>query len=361
MIEAIGRVITTGITKPVAVPNETSNIKPYIDDGPSDEQQVILPFPIALVQPAKVNYISYDDSREEVLGALDRVWRSGDLFKGITTPDSNFYLDYVTQLTTWVEKNSNFLHNQAINGAESFKREFFGIAFSDRLSHLSKSAFLTQVLELRLMDVNITPVLTSARKNMQSKKNGYRNEIFAGWYLAKFIFNLKPGPSILFSHSKIFQSYKVNPEKHLVTSEDNYRREIDIHIEDCLVSVKSCDTKLSRQISDLFYIITKPENNLSNKISRLILVKTVEESGQLNPHYRASPEYRSLKNKIVEGAIEKISALECPEESKEIILQCKNKLLNPDKIEIFFLPKLEDFETISTWIKKHYEFQDKIS
>ena len=324
------------------------------------------------------SYFSDMDTPKCTLIKIDDLWRESELFKRVHEPESNFYTNYLCELASAVKRHHKYLADLEkvinTNGLTPFEKEFIELTKRGDLTGLQKSVCLTQAFELALLGIIPTPVLITInsirdnhlneRENKPNKKpngensKGYRQELQAGWFLAKFIYQLESSNSNAnnFIHSIILNGVKRTKRRKEDKVGEVFQREIDIFTEDALVSVKTRDNKFYEQIRDLFFILLDDKIfNLRDRIEKIILIKCAEEPKQFLPSHMDTRDYSKLKEEVLDQSrisIEQYSAL--PGEDEKIFRQ----LISKHGIDIYFIPSVNDPQAIEKWIKHRYEYLD---
>ena len=330
-----------------------------------------------------VSGLSIKDSAEELLFKIDSIWRENKLFVKSHNPEDSFYYEYLSDLQYIAESNEReFVSlNDPVSikkSRSSFLKEFVDICNKTDLSAFQRSILATQALELALLGANPTRVLI----NIKASNNGnigYRNELLAGWFLAKFIYELSPTKPFKFVHSEMlptihdYRRDKETKEEKLTRMPHSFVREIDISANDSLTSVKSGRNHFIEQISDLFFVVADNNgingSNLKYRIKKLILIKTVEKPEHLSPNYKHSQEYQNLKATIVSTTRNKIEELYPPETQPANFQDCYKRLISTHGISIYYLPHIESEKDKASdkdwtidfkiWLKNNYAELDK--
>ncbi|MBI3590743.1 MAG: hypothetical protein HY094_05105 [Candidatus Melainabacteria bacterium] len=294
------------------------------------------------------SFISNLEDRNTILKGIDLVWRSGSLFSNLDNPNNDFYTQYIKVLLHILKANSNYFsnlmfsrHTMYENTDNNFQDEFISLANKTDLSGLSKSLHLTQALELGLLGINPTPVLAHINKHTSYNSQGYRYELLAAWYLAKFIY--KPDPEVLnqIKLSEILPRYKRDINNHKI-SKWRYRNEVDIVTGDALVSVKSGKSSLSCQVRDLFFaVIDDKDKNLKEKVQKLILINGSKSNVDLE--------------KQIHEARKMIKKFECPSWCDNTKFESYlNRLVSKEGIVLYSMPSLYNFAGLKNWIENNY-------
>lgn len=333
----------------------TSNITPCTARRPTTATVVNLIF-----------FSPQDNTKEELLYKIDEHWRDGTLFKKAGEPNANFYSRYTEELRTVVDLNEDYfaLFPKSDSSKYNFRDEFISLSENGDLTLLQRALILTQALELALLGVDPSSVLASINQNVTSSGDhakGFRNELLAGWFLAKFIYQLDPQITFKFTHQDMLPTFSRDDRSKVVRQP--YRREVDIHTEDALVSVKSNKNNFPRQIRDLFFIVTDSipiGGDLKDKIKTLILIKTAEDKEQFSPHFKQTNRYKKIKDETIAEARKAIEEFQFPTQYKEAFLTCYRELVSNHGINIYFLPFLDCAKDLKDWIEKNYEAMDEI-
>ncbi|GEM_PF-2838018 len=340
------------------------------------------------------------DSNEDLLLKIDSIWREDKLFTRSSSPEDNFYYEYLSDLQQIVETNKSEFSSllEPVKKKRPFVREFTELCNNTYLNAFQRAFCATQALELALLGANPTGVLRSINKaNGWDGTKGFRNELLAGWFLAKFIYQLSPSKQFKFVHSELLHTIHgySNPKKkekvankvEIVTNQEikdtndkekvtklpqPLDREVDITTADSLVSVKTSGNHYAEQICNLFFMVADNRgingSNLKNKINKLILIKTAEKPEQLLPNYKDRPEYWELKDKIIADVRRKVEEL-YPLESQEVSFKdCYNRLISKHGIDLYYLPPVESIveekdcvRELRDWIDENYRALDKIT
>lgn len=309
-------------------------------------------------------YFSDLTNRRKVLEGIDQVWRSGNLFSR-NGQDIEFFNNYIELMSNIVNANpayfSALTYPWAIkNGTKStsFDKEFKRLITKDKTSSLTKALILTQLVELALLGINPTRVLGRINQNGGVHANGFINEIFATWYLAKFIYKITPdNGTSCFNLSVELPAFKKQKGKR---DEGPFlkliSREIDIVNGNALGSVKSGEHSFSTQIRDLFFTVTADKTNaLQTRTNKLLLLKTADMARQLSPDYQATHEYDEIKRDAINDARKSIREARLTADESNLL----TRLVSTEGIDIYFLPHIDNGSEINNWIQQNYRFLDE--
>ena len=289
----------------------------------------------------------------EMLSGIDTLWRSNTLFR----KEINLS-EYIVDLLKVVEIDSDNYLKLLGDSKTDFKQQFSSLFKHPDLSLLQKAFCLIQALELALVGVDATPVLKkinqsriipSGSLNFGDNTRGYRGELLASWFLAKFIYKLDAISGEQFKHSVVFSSSDNNKQVPRSTGE------VDLVIHDALASVKfksRYKNYFVAQVCDLFFRVIG--HRLQDRIKKLILVRKANNSYEFSPDYIETREYESLNKQI------KI-------EAERVIFQqykCENHyrdyFRNLD-VKVYFVPDLEDTDKLREWIELNYDWSDQVN
>ncbi len=385
-----GKIIGLGFTNPVSRIQPTDNdqtLKEIQDtdntphQGTNGTTQKNTPVALRIPEPAlirnhHVSHFSPRDDKQALLFKLNEIWESGHLFSRHRDPDSNFYDDYIEELTSIVDAEGaeKRYFSELGNNYLDFRTKFQTLKNLNvrDLTTLQKAICLTQAIDLALLGVNITPVLNKinrayvkatvpngkgeTRKFTTSKSTqGFRQELQAGWFLAKFIYQLEPSASNLNSFTHLAMLKTFNRNKHNPDGTPlRVTKEADIFTEDALVSIKSHFNDFNLQINDLFFMIVDDKDlNLRDKIKKIILIKCAENSNQFKPNFMSTVPYKDIKNYAINTGSDSIkkSAVLTPEDEKLL-----NRLVSNHGLDIYFIPSVNEIYDQKLWIEKYHEF-----
>ena len=317
-------------------------------------------YDLVLPEQQFTQYFSDLTNRRKVLEGIDQIWRSGNLFSR-NGQDTEFFKGYIDVLSGIVNANteyfSGFTYPWAVrNGTKStsFDKEFKGLVTRDGTSSLTKALILTQLVELGLLGINPTRVLTRINQNGGVHANGFINEILASWFLAKFVYKINPdeGPS-RFHLSVELPAYKKHSGKQgegpflkLIT------REIDIVNCNALGSVKSTEHTFSIQARDLFFTVTADNaGTLQTRTRKLLLLKTADSAYQFSPDYPGSHEHNEIKRETIIDARRSIREVKLSADDSRLL----TRLVSEEGIDIYFLPPVNNNTGIRSWIEQNYQ------
>ncbi len=345
-----------------------------LDTAPpeNDQADVCITLPIHetrnydLVLPEQqfTQYFSDLTNRRKVLEGIDQIWRSGNLFSR-NGQDTEFFKGYIDVLSGIVNANteyfSGFTYPWAVrNGTKStsFDKEFKRLVTKDGTNSLTKALILTQLVELGLLGINPTRVLTRINQNGGVHANGFINEILASWFLAKFVYKINPdeGPS-RFHLSVELPAYKKHSGKQgegpflkLIT------REIDIVNCNALGSVKSTEHTFSTQARDLFFTVTADNTGaLQTRTRKLLLLKTADSAYQFSPDYPGSHEHNEIRRETIIDARKSIREVKLSADDSALL----TRLVSEEGIDIYFLPPVNNNTGIRNWIEQNYQHLDE--
>lgn len=326
-----------------------------------------------------------NDSTEDLLFKIDSTWREDKLFTRSSDPEDNFYYEYLSDLQLIADENEDFWSRTLNPGNKKTNlfKEFTALCNNTDLTAFQRALCATQALELTLLGANPTGVLKNLN-SMGTGSKGFRNELLAGWFLAKFVYQLSTDKQFKFVHSEmlptthICKKFKPKTEDGTTTHREtkvtrldySFLREVDISTENALASVKCSGNHFAELICDLFFVVVDNQapngTNLKTKIKKLILIKTAEKPEQLLPNYKHSVEYWELKDKIIADVKRKIEEL-YPLESQGISFRdCYDKLISKHGIDLYYLPPVEStvrekdcIKELQDWISENYRALDR--
>lgn len=318
-----------------------------------------------ITKPVTSVYFSSKDTKENLLTKIDEYWRIGILFERAKQPNSNFYSQYIEELKHIVTlpKNDFSEFSKGSSNQCNFINEFIALSEKSDLTLFQRAVTLTQALELALLGIDPSPVLEDINNNsyiskLDDRTMGYRNELLAGWFLAKFIYQLDPNESFQFLFQDMIRTvHRDFDNKVIQPNKKPYRREVDIHTEDALVSVKSGKNSFAGQVRDLVFITTDSlqiGGDLKDRIRKIILLKTAENLEQLTPDFKHNMKYQKLKELVIKEGRKHIEEFDFPITNKEKFLACYNRLTSSHSLDIYFLPQVDNVDAIQTWIEDNY-------
>ena len=329
-----------------------------------------------LVKP--VSGLDLKDSDEELLLKIDSIWRKDTLFSKSNNPEDDFYYEYLSDLQLIADENKDYfsgiLNPVTGNKKTNLFKEFTNLCNNPDLNAFQRAICATQALELTLLGANPTGVLRSINKaSGWDGTKGFRNELLAGWFLAKFIYKSSPELLSNFTHSESLPTIHSYRAEKVIKLPAYFAHEIDINTSDALVSVKSGSNNFSEQICNLFFAVIDNQAingaNLKNKIRKLVLIKTAEKPEQLLPTYKHKPEYWELKEKIITDVRRKFEELYPPETQPADFQECYKRLISNHGISIYYLPHIEDerdkvpgkdwITDFQAWLKNNYAELDR--
>lgn len=322
------------------------------------------PIPIAIRLNEKKDLFCDSDDLGITLAKIDDVWRKDLLFSKIEEPSSDFYINYLINLTTVIINNHKYLSTlEGVDEKEStsFEKAYMSYLQKTDLSYMQKAIDLTRAVELALCGAKITKLLRNINRTNGNHSKGYRQELQAGWFEAK-ISELKL--PCYFEHSVTLPTIRRDKKKN--DHGDWIIREIDILTDNDIVSVKSGQKQYSEQVRNLFFTILDDRNlDLKEKIKRIILIKHAERPEQLSLNYLCSDEYREFLDTLVEEARISIKEYSSLDSAGEKLL---NKLITKHSIDVYFTPTvngsrndqaaIDNWKTVSQWIQDIYSYLD---
>lgn len=275
------------------------------------------------------------------------------------------------RLEQFVIGNGKHKLNINQNNRDEFVKEFCELSKKSDLDSLSKATSLTQALELALLGIDTTKVLRKINQNQcdgQDNTMGYRGEIFASWYLAKFIYdislenkkdflhsvNFVPSEEVLRLEENILRS-KADAEISYViqlSSKKKKSREIDVVTDDTLVSVKFKSRNKDRfisQFTDLFFYAIS--TNKLSEVNKLVIVRRAKFGYEYSPDYIQTAEWKNIKDCLMEEVEKKIfETYKCPEKYRGDFKRMEK--------EIYFLPDINDITAVKDFIEQMYDWKD---
>ena len=335
----------------------------------NDEADVCITLPISgtrdcdLILPEQqyIQHFSDLTNKRKILEGIDQIWRSGNLFLR-NGQDNEFFKGYIDLLSGIVNANteyfSGFTYPWAVRNrikSTSFDKEFKKLVTKDGTSSLTKALCLTQLVELGLLGVNPTRVLARINQNGGVHANGFRNEVLASWFLAKFIYKINPDEgNPCFNLSVELPAYKKQngkkdegPILKLIT------REIDIVTGNALGSVKSTEHTFSIQARDLFFTVTADDTGaLQARTRKIILLKTADSAYQFSPDYPGSHECDEIKREAIIDARRSIREVRLSTDDSALL----TRLVSEEGVDIYFLPPVDNNSGIKNWIEQNYQY-----
>ena len=309
-------------------------------------------------------YFSDLTNRTKILEGIDQIWRSGNLFSR-NGQDTDFFNNYIELMSNIVNANTEYFsaltYPWAVrNGTKStsFDKEFKRLVTKDGTSSLTKALILTQLVELALLGINPTRVLTRINQNGGVHANGFINEILASWFLAKFIYKINPdeGPSRFHLSVELPAYKKQRGKKDEGPFLKLISREIDIVNCNALGSVKSTEHTFSTQARDLFFTVTADNTGgLQTRTKKLLLLKTADRAYQCSPDYQDRVEYDEIKRDLIIDARRSIREVKLSTDDSGLL----TRLVSTEGIDIYFLPPVNNNTGIGNWIGENYRYSDE--
>ncbi len=325
-----------------------------------DEPIVIVNSKDSILPSHELTYFFSDPTnKKRLLEGIDAIWKSENLFLERNQPAAKMYTQYISLITSIAIANKEQFTKLNGRKGTNFFNELIILSQRSDLSELQKSIGLTQALELSLLGINPTPVLLTINQSHGDHSQGFRNELQAAWFLAKFIYELPQSEKPRFSLQEFLPILKRDRKKNEVYNSSELR-EVDIHADDALVSVKSGANSFPAQIRDLFFfVVDDKDTGLKNKIGKLILIKTASNPRQYSPGYSSTSEYKGIQNQSVTEAKELIKSFGRPSTCTDTEYnKCLNWLVSTNGIELYFMPHVNDFDRMKDWIKQNYDNQE---
>ena len=291
-------------------------------------------------------------NRKVILDAINLIWEKGYLFLENDFP----YAAYIELLKSIVEANKDFFSVQSIDGYSNngFRNEFFKLTTHGYLDEQTRAICLTQALELALMGVGITTVvkeINATRKNKDCAK-GYRQELLAGWFLAKSIYpTVSDSPNLYQLRQGI--KFDIN-----YNGKPSIGREIDVVGPDALVEVKhhadadkarpgdpteSPESKLAKEICDLFEVVvgSSAGTGLKKKIKKLMLVVGSNDENMWYPHY----DDKFLQVRVAHKARTALG---------RSLPANFYYLVSTNAVKVYYIPSVMNHENLKKWIEQLY-------
>lgn len=271
-------------------------------------------------------------SRERLLNAIDKIWRNGELFQNKPTRK---FINSLVNYVTLDHGNSLPLSQRSQN---TFSEEFYKLSNHTDFGDTRKAIMLTQALELALLGVDSTPILKKINQNKILDKDntrGYRQELLAAWFVAKFVYDLKNNPQNFTVQARIGD------------------KEVDIVTDDAFVSVKDhkADNSQGEQIRHLFLIMLNA--NLPINIQKIILIKATEDAKKYNPQFRHLPEHRLRLNCSIEAERDFLF-------NEQGIDDKYLALYDGLQISLLYTPPPDELEDLNQWIMENCNLTDTL-
>lgn len=376
-VQRIGLYPNLSIVPPVR-PQQKESTEPTTRPQPlavTDTSIRTIPFPQRINTRYKCLFSEHDDIHG-LLTKIEDVWEKGLLFINKDDPNSTFYNDYLDDISLVVKQNEDYFKQlDTLAGTKnSFQNEFQKLRNRPNVSKLQRAVLLTATLEMALLGIPQTPVLANinngkiskndaaqleSEKKKETKPNGkklggYPQELLAGWFLAKFIYQISPSVdnTTHFKHSPLLPVKKRSKAK-----ENNHyetvSKEIDILAQNFLVSVRSYKTDFTAQLTNLFFIVIDDKNlGLKDNIKKLILVKCADNSQQFSPDFQDKNEHKRHIKQIIFDARQAITNYGSLSSDNEAIL---DKLISPGGVEVYYIPALDNIDDLKLWIRQRHK------
>ena len=304
------------------------------------------------------------NGKEQLLKFFDtQVWQSGVLFSNnkFSTPEEAelFYDEYLNHLSSIVEGNKNYFNFFKARDKGStilnFDTVFNAIKSQDKLTKQERAIYLTWATELILMGINITPVLSIINKEYKSRDNhspnGFRQELLANWFLAKFLLKGK------FDYS---QTNNIIPSVMVETKNKNKEikeMEVDSLIQIhpySLVSIRhNCIDSFPSKIKELGSKIAC-NDKLRDKIKKMIIISGSDDENKWHRDYKLSAECSSKKYASIVTAENLFNFRQYTDEQE----RCIKTFLQDDRIDFYHIPFVEDVEDLEKWTSLMYKEYD---
>ena len=273
------------------------------------------------------------EDRQQTLSEINDVWKNGWLFDQVDSPNSVSYEGYLEEIKKVLEGCKKYFSKLTNRKNKNFKDELTFFVNNKAFSPLQRAVYSTMALELALLGIDPSVVISEINPCKPDHAKGFVNELKAGWFLAKFIYRLEPSTNDSFIHSEMLYNGK----------------EIDIHTRDALVSVKSTDSSFPAQIRDLFLCVLNDRNGgLKESVKRIILINSSENHEEYMPTYNPFWEIERsarLSRRLIGEKLGHPVVNEIEELFDRIVTK---------GLTIYHLPDAFNFQGMKEWIRLHH-------
>lgn len=305
-----------------------------------------------------------------ILDGIDYIWKKDLLFH-----DKKIQSYILEELKQIAYENAGslslILNPNNHKKRKSFLSEYLELLEHSDLSTNKKLIACTQALELALLGGNPTEVIRQINLNGQGSK-GFRNELLAGWTVAKFILGAKYCTDHEITQSLNFPTSHSNDKQGISKRKEAFIREIDIFSKGIIGSVKSNDNDFVSQILDIFFVLydSVKANRIENLDYKISLLRTASKPEQLSTDYNKSEEYADNLDKAIKSAISIIEKFYPKENREEDLSNAIDKLITKKNVEVHYLPYIGNGSSDTTedwtsafmgWIKRHYDAKSALT
>lgn len=345
---------------------EKANSSPYSKNA-HEKKVVLLPFNWVSATPNGTLSSKYIlpllqlpelPDKKELLDFIDKeVWQKGILFSANESEDFyNEYLNHLEDLLNVTAKTYNdyfslFKARDKGSSIVNFAEIVQILKRQDKLTKQQRAIYLTQAIELALMGVNITPVLTKINQECKANKHvpkGFRQELLANWFLTKFVH--KSEIDVNYTNQIIPSIIIETKAKNGKASENEIDSLIQIHPYS-LVSVKhNCVDSFPSKIKALACSIACNET-IRNKAKKMIIVSGSGDENQWRRNYFLDAKYSSKKHESITLAKNLIDFKKFTNEEEK----CIKTLLHEERIDIYHVPFVENENDLGKWIQLMYK------
>lgn len=299
-----------------------------------------------------------------ILEGIDHIWKKDLLFHDKRI--QSYILEQFKQIAYENADQLSLLSNPNNHRKrKDFLSEYLELLEHSALSPAKKLIACTQALELTLLGGNPTEVVRQININGQGSK-GFRNELLAGWTVAKFILGAKYFTDDEVTQSLNLPTFHSHDKQGLSKRKEIFVREVDIFSKGIIGSVKSNANDFVSQILDTFFVLydSVKANKIESLDYKILLLRTASKPEQLSPEYISSQEYEENLDKTITSTISIIEKLYPGEKRENDLSDAINKLINKENVEIHYLPYIgngpsdttEDWTSgFMSWIKRHYD------
>ena len=349
---------------------------PEVTDAENDLEPLILPS-----NDEYLKYFADLTNKNKVLAGLYEVLKQGRLFVEIKSPNSLYYRQYIDLLQSIVFANKEYFSSLTLQlskkASTNFKDEFIKLRNHIHLSELQKAFLLTEVIFLALNNINPVDPMVRIEQSKIEKLNqgngkkeiidhtiGGRNELRALTLLLLFNEEIKKQKDLRMSTCLSTYKRRIAPDFSkifIIRPVSRFDSEVDFQSEEVIGSVKSKFKRLEVPLIKLFFRIIDDERlGLKYSLSKLVLVKTSDDRAELDAEldidYMDSDDYKNFKDTVIAKAREMIKKTEVPPKvTPEQYESCLNRLISHDCIDIFFIPAVDNYKSLETYMKKRFE------
>lgn len=319
------------------------------DEIQPDFCQASLPHTVSILEPHEqvFQYFSRLWDRNRVLKGIDLIWQNEYLFNS----DNYFRKHHLKHLQNIVAHNEDYFARGVDDHTNSRFQLEFDKLLNSNLDTLTKCICLTQAVELALMGVLVTQELANINSqtgaNSHGTQKGYRQELLAGWFVAKFLY-----PELSDSESP-YQIRLSTRYKSKSGSSSKKRKEIDIITPNALVEVKSSlvinnpANQFVDEIMGLYKFVIAQSAELKEKVNRLIIISGsdneldwIESDDRITKYEQLALDEITSYKKNIDAASDAY----------------RRKFLNGvNKTELYYIAPASDNYLVREWIQFVYD------